>query len=565
MFKKTISIILAVLMLASVLSVTASALIMKEPDAQGALGDNGSWKFYEDEGELYIYGDGEMADTYSAFRKDYRTKIKSVFIAEGVTSVSAQAFMNCTNLESVEMGMGGVTNINTNAFYGCSSLRAVSFSDKLISIGDSAFMGTAFKSVELPETIANLGNKCLGYENASTKVEGFEIEGYGDTAAYDYAQLNGFKFTQTGSSEPIESINLNYTEPKVGESPSAVITASDEVEVESFSWINNKSNETMSSTDTFESETLYIAEIYVKAKSGYCFKLNDKGKTVLSSFTVNENSDVYDWSIGPIEGMNPEKYAAISIVYCPEPVPVPYPKTLNLKSGKLKLSESEFNEVRNCFRYADMYDDINMIGSAYDLDKNGKADVVLEAAEAGGPFVKRASTCNLKGKYTFKISNYSYSSLTVDFGTPAISASTASLNAGGTKALTIKGASVTKWTTSNKAVATVTNGKITALKKGTATITATLATGGKLTCKVTVKTSPKLSKSSVTVKVKKTVTIKITGKAATVNNVYTSTKIAKITSKNTATTIVVKGLKKGTTTLTVKVNGVALKLKATVK
>ena len=281
----------------------------------------------------------------------------------------------------------------------------------------------------------------------------------------------------------------------------------------------------------------------------------------------DSNSDISGWSIAKMEGMNPEKYAVIEVGYKLEPefIPVPYPTTLNLSSGKLKLRDSDFSEVHNCFRYADMYGDINLVGSAYDLDKNGKADIELAAAEIGGPFVKRASTCNLKGKYTFNISNYSYSSLTIDFGTPSISAKTASLNAGATKALTVTGASVTMWTSSNKAVATVTNGKITALKKGTSTITATLAAGGTLTCKVTVNTNPKLSKSSVTVKIKKTVTVKITGKAATVKNVYTNTKIAKIASKNTAEKLAVKGLNKGTTTLKIKVNGVVLKLKVKVK
>ncbi len=230
-----------------------------------------------------------------------------------------------------------------------------------------------------------------------------------------------------------------------------------------------------------------------------------------------------------------------------------YPKTLNLTSGKLKLSYDEFNEVRNCFRYAEMYDKIVTVGSAYDLDKNGKGDVILEAAEIGGPFVKRASTCNLKGKYTIKIPNYDYSSLTINFGTPKISAKTASLNAGDTKALSVTGASVKKWTTSDKTTATVTNGKITALKKGTATITAKLSTGGTLSCKVTVKTNPRLSKSSVTVKKGNSVNVSVKGKAPTVKNVYTNTDIAKITSKKTATTLDVMGLKKGSTTLKVKV------------
>lgn len=148
---------------------------------------------------------------------------------------------------------------------------------------------------------------------------------------------------------------------------------------------------------------------------------------------------------------------------------------------------------------------------------------------------------------------------------PNINKTKASVKAGGTVALKVTDGTVKTWSTSNKKVATVSNGKVTGLKKGTATITAALTTGKKLTCKVTVTTSPKLSKSSVSVKKGKTVSVKITGKALTVKNVYTNTKYAKVTSKNTATTIKVKGLKKGSTTLKIKVNGVMLKLKVKVK
>ena len=62
----------------------------------------------------------------------------------------------------------------------------------------------------------------------------------------------------------------------------------------------------------------------------------------------------------------------------------------------------------------------------------------------------------------------------------------------------------------------------------------------------------------------KTKSVTITGKASTVNNVYTNTKIAKIISKSSASTIKVKGLKKGSTTLKLRVNGVVLKLKVKV-
>ena len=142
---------------------------------------------------------------------------------------------------------------------------------------------------------------------------------------------------------------------------------------------------------------------------------------------------------------------------------------------------------------------------------------------------------------------------------------TASLKAGKELTLKVVSGKAASWKSSNKKVCTVKNGKVTALKKGTATVTATLTSGQEVTCKVKVTTSPKLSKKSITVKKGKTKTITITGKAKTVKNKYTNTKKAKVVSKNTATKIKVKGLKKGKTTLKIKVNGVTLKLKVNVK
>ncbi|MCR4710490.1 MAG: S8 family serine peptidase [Clostridiales bacterium] len=140
----------------------------------------------------------------------------------------------------------------------------------------------------------------------------------------------------------------------------------------------------------------------------------------------------------------------------------------------------------------------------------------------------------------------------------------ASMKAGGELTLKAIGGKVKSWKSSAPKVVKVKSGKLTALKKGSATITATLNSGMKVKCKVKVTTSPKLSKTSIKVKKGKTVSIKITGKANGVNNVYKNTKTAKVISGKTVKTIKVKGLKKGSTTLTIKVNGVVLKLKVTV-
>ncbi len=116
------------------------------------------------------------------------------------------------------------------------------------------------------------------------------------------------------------------------------------------------------------------------------------------------------------------------------------------------------------------------------------------------------------------------------------------------------------WTSSNPKVATVSNGKVTAKKAGTAVITATVGSV-KAICNVTVKKPTIKVKKSVSVrkgkklklKVKATPSGKITYKSK-------NKKIATVTKKGS-----IKGIKKGSCTITVKCNGVTKKVKVKVK
>lgn len=121
-----------------------------------------------------------------------------------------------------------------------------------------------------------------------------------------------------------------------------------------------------------------------------------------------------------------------------------------------------------------------------------------------------------------------------------------------------------------KIVIVSSSGKVTALKKGSAKITVKMGKK-KFICKVTVKNNPKLKISGKTIteiKVKKgeRVKINLVGKAENINNVYYNTQIAKFDSGLPARKLRVKGLKKGTTTLKIKVNySKIIKLKVKVK
>lgn len=147
----------------------------------------------------------------------------------------------------------------------------------------------------------------------------------------------------------------------------------------------------------------------------------------------------------------------------------------------------------------------------------------------------------------------------------ALNVTSKKLKAGAVLTLKVKNGTAASYSSSNKAVATVKNGKVTALKKGSATIKVKIKSGETLKSKIIVTTSPTLSAKSITLKKGKTKTVKITGKASNVNNKYTNSKFAKITSKTSAAKLVVKGLKKGSTTIKIKVNGVTLKLKVKVR
>lgn len=125
------------------------------------------------------------------------------------------------------------------------------------------------------------------------------------------------------------------------------------------------------------------------------------------------------------------------------------------------------------------------------------------------------------------------------------------------------------WTTSNKKVATVKNGKITAKKANKKAITITAKVDGvSLTCKVTVKAAPKKlilkGKKTITVKKKKTVKLKVSlpkNTAGTLKYKTSNRKVATVDAKGK-----VKGIKKGTAKITVTAaNNKKAKVTVTVK
>ena len=101
MRKRLLSFVLAVLMIASLLPATALAADIVDSGTCGAEGDgsNLTWTL-DSEGVLTISGSGDMYDR-RIVPWDYRSRVKSAVIAEGVTSIGNGAFSDCNSLTSV--------------------------------------------------------------------------------------------------------------------------------------------------------------------------------------------------------------------------------------------------------------------------------------------------------------------------------------------------------------------------------------------------------------------------------------------------------------------------------
>lgn len=116
----------------------------------------------------------------------------------------------------------------------------------------------------------------------------------------------------------------------------------------------------------------------------------------------------------------------------------------------------------------------------------------------------------------------------------------------------------TTYKSSNIAVAMVNSvGKVTALKKGTATITVT-NNGITKKVKINVK-NPYLNKTKVSIRKGKTFNLKITGKVGTAKFSTSNKKVATVSSAGKIT-----AKKTGSATISVKTNGITLKCKVTV-
>ncbi|MEI3418364.1 MAG: leucine-rich repeat protein [Blautia sp.] len=89
------------------------------------------------------------------------SKLQKVKLPKARYNISDYTFAGCTSLEEIQLPKT-VTTIWPHAFDGCSSLKKVEWSDCLESIKDNAFKGcTSLTEIVIPNTVRELGNEAF--------------------------------------------------------------------------------------------------------------------------------------------------------------------------------------------------------------------------------------------------------------------------------------------------------------------------------------------------------------------------------------------------------------------
>ena len=153
MKKRIVSLLLALVLAASLLPVQAWGATLVDSGECGADGSNVTWTL-DSEGTLTISGTGEMADfSDSVPWYSQRYDIKTVQILDGVTTIANYAFSGCSSLTSVNIP-NSVTTIGYWAFDGCSSLTSVNIPNSVTTIREYAFgFCSSLTSVNIPDSV----------------------------------------------------------------------------------------------------------------------------------------------------------------------------------------------------------------------------------------------------------------------------------------------------------------------------------------------------------------------------------------------------------------------------
>ena len=410
------------------------------------------------------------------------SSLESVDLPDNISEIGANSFADCTNLKNIRFGKN-LIHIDSYAFSGCSSLKSIEFPAGLQYIWSKAFIDCTnlssvklnsglkqisnyafynclnLKKVRIPSSDTYLCDYSLGYygkNDNNYKIPDFVIVGDINSCAQRYANNNGFKF---------EEYKVNLSTPQ----------------------ITSLKNTTSGVKITWNKvDGAYGYRLYYRPASGGWKRFKDTTATSFTDSGVTANkTETYtirciDKNGNTISGFNSNGW---SIKYVPV---APTISKLENTSGGIKLT---WNKIAGVYGYR-LY---HKTSSGWKRFKDTTATTYTDTAVKSGRTETYTIRCIDKNGNT--VSGYNskgWSKKYVSNGPTSIKLNKTSAYLGKKESVTLKytlsagSSSTVTWSSSNKNVATVSGGKVTAKGAGTATITATTANGKKTACKVTV-------------------------------------------------------------------------------
>ena len=118
--------------------------------------------------------------------------LTSLLLPNSVTTIEEGAFRECSSLTSVNIP-NSITVINDRVFQECSGLVTIKLPDGLKSIGYLAFCGTALKTIEIPNSVVEIGNSAFGgCRKLESATMGNSVKTIGDGAFSSCEKLSSF-------------------------------------------------------------------------------------------------------------------------------------------------------------------------------------------------------------------------------------------------------------------------------------------------------------------------------------------------------------------------------------
>lgn len=214
--KKVLSLFLSIFLLFSIVIVEDYYSFAKTYTKK--CGDNMTYEVNTVEGTIVFNGYGDMYNMNTHI--DYYSTIKNVVINEGITSIGANVFNDCINLEKIDIA-GTVKKIGYNAFGNCRSLQSIDLPN---SIEDMS--GAFYNCTGLQKVVLENGVKIISEHAFENCINLTELIMPNSITRIDYSAFNGCSKLESinipNSVKAIESYAFSYSALKSVSIPNSV-------------------------------------------------------------------------------------------------------------------------------------------------------------------------------------------------------------------------------------------------------------------------------------------------------------------------------------------------------